>query len=35
VPQGERTRVLADVGLTAQAVAHAARARTPALTRVT
>ena len=25
VPQGERTRVLADVGLTAQAVAHAAR----------
>jgi deoxyxylulose-5-phosphate synthase len=34
VQHGERTRLLADVGLTPQAVALAARAESPALTRV-
>ena len=34
VPHGDRTRVLADIGLTPQAVALAARAHSPALTRV-
>jgi 1-deoxy-D-xylulose-5-phosphate synthase len=34
VQHGERTRVLADIGLTPQAVALAARAQSPALTRV-
>ena len=34
VPHGDRARVLADVGLTPQAVALAARAHSPALTRV-
>jgi 1-deoxy-D-xylulose-5-phosphate synthase len=35
VPHGDRGRVLADVGLTAQSVAAAARAATPALTPFT
>jgi 1-deoxy-D-xylulose-5-phosphate synthase len=35
VPHGDRGRVLADVGLTAQAVAAAARAASPALTPLT
>ena len=34
VQHGERTRLLADIGLTPQAVALAARAQSPALTRV-
>ncbi|MGE5228361.1 MAG: transketolase C-terminal domain-containing protein, partial [Deltaproteobacteria bacterium] len=34
VPHGERARVLADLGLTPQAVALAALAHSPALTRV-
>jgi 1-deoxy-D-xylulose-5-phosphate synthase len=34
VPHGDRARVLADLGLTPQAVALAARAHSPALTRV-
>ena len=34
VAHGDRTRVLADLGLTPQAVALAARAHSPALTRV-
>ena len=33
-PHGDRARVLADIGLTPQAVALAARAHSPALTRV-
>jgi 1-deoxy-D-xylulose-5-phosphate synthase len=35
VPHGDRARVLADLGLTAQAVALAARADSPALTPLT
>ncbi|HEX5640768.1 MAG TPA: 1-deoxy-D-xylulose-5-phosphate synthase [Thermoleophilia bacterium] len=34
VPHGDRARILADIGLTPQAVALAARAHSPALTRV-